>query len=80
MTQITVNAIACGAFHTDMMKGTLESVGGEEVLASTIPLGRMGTARDIAGLVLFLASPSASWMTGSIIALDGGMLCAPSRL
>ena len=75
---ITVNAIAAGAFVTDMMKGTVAQMGGTDALSRTIPLGRPGSPADIAGLVLYLASPAAAWMTGSIITLDGGVLASPT--
>src|SRR5881398_1776332 len=51
----------------------------EEVLAETlrrrpIPAGRMGEPADVAGLVVFLASPHASWITGGTFSVDGGIL------
>lgn len=68
---IRVNAIAPGFIETDMT-GKLS----EEVVAhymSAIPLGRMGQPEDISNLVLFLASDAASYMTGQILTVDGGM-------
>jgi NAD(P)-dependent dehydrogenase (short-subunit alcohol dehydrogenase family) len=47
-----------------------------EVLAAHVPLGRMGTAEDIAKAALFLASDDSSFITGSILPLDGGTLNA----
>jgi 3-oxoacyl-[acyl-carrier protein] reductase len=51
----------------------------EEVFAATlakrpIPVGRMGEPADVAGLVVFLASPRAAWITGSTFTVDGGIV------
>ena len=45
-----------------------------EALKRSIPLGRLGEPEDVAGLVRFLAGPGASYITGQIIAVDGGMV------
>ncbi|MFQ5529556.1 MAG: SDR family oxidoreductase [Gemmatimonadota bacterium] len=50
---------------------------GEETrseLADRIPLGRIGDARDIAGVVRFLAGPASAYMTGQVLVVDGGMV------
>ena len=73
---ITVNAVACGAFATQMMAQTLAERG--EVIANASPLGRIGEPSDIAGAVLFLASQAGSWMSGTVIPLEGGSLVSPS--
>jgi 3-oxoacyl-[acyl-carrier protein] reductase len=68
---ITVNAVAPGYIDTDMT-GDL----GEKAKASMIdqiPLGRIGTPDDIAGVVAFLASPAADYITGQVIHVSGGM-------
>ncbi|HUT09277.1 MAG TPA: 3-oxoacyl-[acyl-carrier-protein] reductase [Thermoguttaceae bacterium] len=68
---ITVNAIAPGFIATDMTAAL-----GEEILAEVrkqIPLGRLGQPQDVADAVLFLASASASFMTGQILTVDGGL-------
>ncbi|GAA3653902.1 SDR family NAD(P)-dependent oxidoreductase [Microbacterium marinilacus] len=73
---IRVNAIAPGPF-----KGTRIGDGKTEITpeqeagwAETIPLGRMGTMADVQGPMLFLVSPAASFVTGAILAVDGGAL------
>jgi 3-oxoacyl-[acyl-carrier protein] reductase len=68
---ITVNTIAPGVIETDMTTGILAERG-DSILAMT-PLGRIGQPGDIAGIVLFLASPDAGWVTGRTIIADGGM-------
>ena len=68
--EITVNAIAPGAFPSKMMRATLDSFG-EEIAAGT-PLKRIGRADDMAGIALFLASRAGSYLTGAVIPVDGG--------
>ncbi len=68
---ITVNAIAPGWFPTRMSKALLEKYG-EKMLAN-IPLARFGKPEDLQGVVLFLASPAANYMTGQTIVVDGGL-------
>ncbi|MGB3410277.1 MAG: SDR family oxidoreductase [Microthrixaceae bacterium] len=70
---ITVNAIAPGPFPSKMMAFILDSDGGEEMVASSVPLRRIGRPEDVAGTVLFLASRAGSYLTGAIIPLDGGV-------
>ena len=68
---ITVNAVAPGFIETDMT-ASLPDKAWEEVVAQ-IPLGRAGTARDIAAAVVFLASDQAVYITGQVIHVSGGM-------
>lgn len=68
---ITVNAIAPGYIDTEMTKSLSGSV--KERLAQIIPIGRLGTTSDIAYGVLFLASDEASYITGHILNINGGM-------
>lgn len=68
---IRVNAIAPGAISTPSTSTALEQSGSELEKAPTL-LGRMGTAQDIAEVARFLASPSASFITGSVLVVDGG--------
>lgn len=68
---ITVNAIAPGFIQTDMTSA-LPAQNKEDILAQ-IPLGRFGDAEDVAKTVVFLASPSAKYITGQILAVNGGL-------
>lgn len=68
---IRVNAIAPGAIDTPMLRPALANAGVVERLEAT-PLRRIGTPEDIAGLALFLASDHSAFVTGQIIACDGG--------
>jgi len=68
---ITVNALAPGPFESRMMKHTLEVMGDQ--LAAMSPLSRIGRLDDIAGAAIFLASRAGSFVTGSVIAIDGGL-------
>lgn len=68
---ITVNCIAPGFIETDMTDQLKEETRSQ--LAAQIPLARLGSPRDIAEAVRFLASDSASYMTGQTIHIDGGM-------
>jgi NAD(P)-dependent dehydrogenase (short-subunit alcohol dehydrogenase family) len=75
---ITVNAIAPGPFPSKMMAHTLETVG--EVIREGVPLKRIGIAEDMAGVAIFLASRAASYVTGVIIPVDGGITGAKGTL
>lgn len=68
---ITVNAVAPGFIETSMTQKLDEKQ--REVLLRNIPMGRMGTPEDIAKVVGFLCSPEADYITGQVIAVDGGM-------
>ena len=68
---ITVNAVAPGFIDTDMTKALTDEQ--KASLAGTISLGRVGTPQDVAGTVLFLASDAASYITGQVICVDGGI-------
>jgi len=68
---ITVNAIAAGFIETDIWEGVPDEA--RELVMSLIPLGRKGEAEEIAYAVAFLASEQASYITGQIIGVDGGM-------
>jgi 3-oxoacyl-[acyl-carrier protein] reductase len=71
---ITVNAVAPGAIDTDMTRELPESQ--REALLATIPLGRLGSADEIASVVAFLASDAAAYVTGETIHVNGGMYMA----
>jgi 3-oxoacyl-[acyl-carrier protein] reductase len=68
---ITVNAVAPGLIDTDMTRALSESVRAE--WAARVPLGRLGSPDDVAWTVAFLASDEASYITGQVIAVNGGM-------
>jgi 3-oxoacyl-[acyl-carrier protein] reductase len=68
---VTVNVVAPGLIGTDMTKAITDNAKGD--WASQIPLGRMGTPEDIAAAVRFLASDEASYITGQVLAVNGGM-------
>ena len=71
---ITINNVAPGAIATPINKSLLEDKPKLEALLKNIPLGRLGTPEDVAGLVAFLASDDASYVTGSTFVIDGGLM------
>jgi len=71
---ITVNAVAPGFIATAMTAGLPESV--QQKILSLVPLGRMGTDRDVAYGVRFLASDEAAYITGHVLNINGGMYMA----
>jgi NAD(P)-dependent dehydrogenase (short-subunit alcohol dehydrogenase family) len=70
---ITVNAIAPGPFESKMMAWALEDEGRREAIEQSVPLGRIGRPDDAAGLTVFLCSRAGSYLTGTVIPLDGGI-------
>ena len=68
---ITVNVVAPGLIETDMTKAITEKAHGD--WTAQIPLGRLGTTADVAAAVCFLASDEASYITGQVLAVNGGM-------
>ena len=68
---ITVNAVAPGFIDTDMTRALKEDQ--RAALQAQIPLGRLGSAEDIAAAVLFLVSPGGSYITGETLHVNGGM-------
>lgn len=69
---IRVNAVQCGPIESDMTRQWTEEY--RQISLSKIPLNRLGTGRDVAMSVLFLASDMSDWMTGACINLSGGKL------
>ena len=69
---ITVNAVAPGYIDTDMTRVLSDAA--KDSFLKVIPLGRSGSAEDVANVVTFLASPAASYITGQVIHVDGGLL------
>lgn len=69
---VRVNAICPGLVKTDMARALWES--NEDQVAQMVPMQRLGEPSDIASAALFLASDAASWITGTALVVDGGML------
>ena len=69
--KITVNVVAPGLIDTDMTRDLTGKAQGD--WAAQIPLGRLGSPEDVAGAVCFLASDEASYITGHVLAVNGGM-------
>jgi 3-oxoacyl-[acyl-carrier protein] reductase len=68
---VTVNAVTPGFIETDMTAELSEKT--KEALQEQIPMGRLGSADDIAGAVLFLVSDAAAYVTGHVLSVNGGM-------
>jgi 3-oxoacyl-[acyl-carrier protein] reductase len=71
---ITVNAVAPGFIETPMTGVLSDKV--KEELKTRIPLGRMGSPRDVAAAIVFLASDEAGYITGHVLDVNGGMYLA----
>lgn len=71
---ITVNNVAPGAIVTPINKALFEDKPKLEALLKNIPLGRLGTTQDVAGLVAFLASDDAAYVNGATFVIDGGLM------
>lgn len=69
---VLVNAVAPGYIQTDLTSGLGQEA--RDALSAQIPLGRLGTPEDLAPVVLFLASEGASYITGQVLVVDGGMV------
>ncbi|HET6897327.1 MAG TPA: 3-oxoacyl-[acyl-carrier-protein] reductase [Vicinamibacteria bacterium] len=67
---ITVNAVAPGFIDTEMTAAMTDKA--KEAIASSIPMGRVGTPADVAGAVTFLLSDAAAYITGQVLGVDGG--------
>ena len=68
---VTVNAIAPGFIETDMSEAVRNKAG--DLIKKMIPVRRLGRPEDIASLAVFLASPAASYITGQVLTVDGGL-------
>jgi NAD(P)-dependent dehydrogenase (short-subunit alcohol dehydrogenase family) len=72
---VTVNAIAPGVFRTDFNRALLETPRGQELLMRT-PMKRFGRVDELVGATVFLASEASSFITGQVLAIDGGFLAS----
>ena len=70
---VTVNSVAPGPFESKMMAYVLDSEDKREQVASSVPRRRIGTAEDVAGTVIFLASRAGAFTTGAVVPVDGGI-------
>lgn len=71
---VRVNAVAPGWIVTPLSEGLFADAQASEPIRARIPFGRWGTAQEIAAPILFLASPAASYVTGTVLPIDGGYL------
>jgi len=71
---ITVNNVAPGAIVTPINRSLIEDKSKLDALLKNIPLGRLGSAEDVAGLVAFLVSPDAAYVNGATFVVDGGLM------
>ena len=69
---ITVNAVAPGAIDTELFMNAMPAADIASTAVSTVPMGRLGTANEVAALIGFLLSADAGFITGQIIGIDGG--------
>ena len=69
---ILVNAIAPGWIPTEATEGGIAKAANKERMEMFTPLGRLGTPEELRGAVIFLASPASSYVTGSVLSVDGG--------
>ena len=72
---VTVNAILPGVFRTDLNSALLDSPRGQEFLMRT-PMRRFGQMEELVGAAVFLASDASSFVTGHLLAVDGGFLAS----
>jgi len=70
--KVRVNAVVAGPIRTEKAHLHYGDEAGVAAVAATIPLGRLGTPDDIAGVCLFLASPLAAWVSGAAVTVHGG--------
>jgi NAD(P)-dependent dehydrogenase (short-subunit alcohol dehydrogenase family) len=69
---VSVNAVAPGYTETELTRAYLDKPGVRDELTALVPAGRLGTASDLAGPVLFLCSAQSAFVTGHVMYVDGG--------
>ena len=69
--------VALSGFVPSSMSAQLLTYAGEKAIAATVPLNRLGSAADMGGATVFLASPAGAWVTGAILPVDGGTTAKP---
>lgn len=69
---VTVNAVAPGLFETPMTADFMNKLGGSENLRDRIPVGRVGAPTEVGGLIRYLCSAEAAYITGTVVTIDGG--------
>lgn len=72
---ILVNAIAPGWIPTEATEGGMAKPQNRERMERTTPLGRLGLPQEVRGAVIYLASPASSYVTGTVLSIDGGYVC-----
>jgi NAD(P)-dependent dehydrogenase (short-subunit alcohol dehydrogenase family) len=77
---VRVNAIAPGWIETDINERARQNADFLRETTASIPLGRWGTVDDVAAAALYLCSPAAAWVTGSVLLVDGGQLMTNTAL
>lgn len=73
---VRVNAISPGVIPTDLNSKALEVPGRKEKILAQVPMGRLGDVRDLVSTALYLASTNSSYVTGTVIPVDGGFSCS----
>jgi NAD(P)-dependent dehydrogenase (short-subunit alcohol dehydrogenase family) len=76
---ITTNTVAPGFFPSKLANGLIELLGGQQELEDWNPRKRLGEPEDIAGVMVYLASPAGSYVNGEDICVDGGVRYAAGR-
>jgi 2-deoxy-D-gluconate 3-dehydrogenase len=71
---VQVNAVAPGYMRTDNTQALREDAARSEQILARIPAGRWGDAEDLAGAVVFLASPASDYVNGHVLVVDGGWM------
>ena len=71
--KITVNAVAPTFVETELARQTLDRPGVRDYWTTRIPLGRIATVEEVAAAVVYLASPAADFITGTVLPIDGGL-------